>query len=149
MRRRDEVSLLRAITEVRDLQRAAAEMEAARAAAALREKNEAKSEVERARQSSEECWLNAVQGPAIRLEIVPLWSAQMVHESESARRAFADAEAASAELKRRAADWHAAVARRDAAGALAREAAKDEQRRRDEATLQESADCHTRPRRIP
>jgi hypothetical protein len=149
MRRRDEVSLLRAITEIRDLQRAAAEMEAARAAAALREKNDVKSEAERACQSSEERWLNAVQAPAIRLDVMPLWSAHVIREGESARRASSDAEAASAELKRRATDWHAAVARRDAAGALACEAAKDEQRRREEAALQEAADRHARRRGIP
>ena len=149
MRRKDEVSRLRAITEIRELQRVAAEMETARAAAILREKNEAKTDAERERQSSEEHWLDAVQAPAIRLDLMPLWSARVMRQGESVQRSSADAEAASAELKRRAGNWHAAVARRDAADTLACEAAKDEQRRREEAALQESADRHIRPRRTP
>src|SRR5262249_28603518 len=139
----------RTIATIRDLQRQAAETEAARAAVALREKENAKDQAEHDRQSSEENWLNTVQAPAMRLDTMPLWSTHVIREHESVRRASAQAHTASTEMKRRATDWHAAVARRDAADSLARDAAKNEQRRRDEAALQESADQHARRRRTP
>src|SRR5262245_26301816 len=94
MRRKVEVARLRAIIEIRGLQRVAAEIEATRAAEALRKKDEQKDRAEHERQSSEERWLSAVQAPAISLDFLPMWSADLLRETENARLSAVDAEAA-------------------------------------------------------
>src|SRR5262245_57998248 len=125
MRRKDNPSLLRQIAHVRDLQRLAAEAEAARAAAALRSKTAVCTEAEQGLQSIEESWLASVRAPTVRVDIMPLWSNAAIEQGEIVRRANMDVEAAARNANRRVADWHGAVAAHDIAQELARDAAKD------------------------
>lgn len=148
MRPRGEASRLRTIAKIRDVQRMVAEADAGHAAASLRTKIDAVRQAEAVCGSSQEQWRIAVEGPAIRLDIMPLWSAHMAEDRDALRRASADADAADIAVKRCATAWRAAIAKRDAVDALAHEAAKNERRRREEADLQDAADRYALGRKL-
>ncbi len=142
MRRRHDPALLRQIAAIRDLQRVAAEGEAARAASALRERQEARAESERQRFAAEQSWSETLDSPPLHIELARLWSAIVRQREGVVLQASADADSAAAELERRTTNWHAARMRGDSAHGMARKAVRARQHARDETALQDAADRH-------
>ncbi len=140
MARKNEISLLKRIAAIRDLQRAGAQAQAGRAAAALREKQSLHGDRERRRQSIEDGWAASLSTPPVQMETAALWSAALLQEDVGVRRASREVDTAAAELQRRTTGWHEATNRRDAAQDMARQAVKDCRHHREEAALQEAAD---------
>lgn len=138
---------LRQVVVVRDLQRLASEGSAARAASMLSARQDAQRESERVRTSAEENWRATLSAPSFPLDMALLWSSALLRREEELGRAARDVQGAAGELRRRAADWHAAVSRRDVAEDMARKAEKDRARKGDETALQDALDLHGLRRR--
>jgi hypothetical protein len=142
MRRKNDAALLKRIAGIRDLQRSAAEAQAARAGAALREKQGVRDACELQRQAAQDGWAASLSAPPLQMETAALWSAVLLREDRGVRRAATDVDAATADLERRTAGWHAATNRRDAAQDMADAAMKDKIRHREEIALQDASDRH-------
>jgi hypothetical protein len=139
---RKEAALLKRIATIRDLQRDAAQAQAARAAATLCEAQNLHDERARTRQSAEAGWMASLSLPPLHMEAAALWSAALLREDQGVRRALADIDQATSELALCTAHWRAATNRSDAARDMAKAAVRDKNRRREESSLDEAADRH-------
>lgn len=147
MPRKPNAAVLRQVAAVREVQCTSAENKALQAAAAVQAKNAAAEESERNRVCAERSWLETVGAPSLSLTAAGCWSAQLRQDEAASQHANRDLEIAKQVLARRSAEWHAAMLRRDIADTVARQARKQELRRRDESALQDALDLHVSRRR--
>jgi hypothetical protein len=147
MPRKADAAALRQMAAIREMQCTSAENKAVQASAAVQAMNAAAKENERNRACAERSWRETVDAPSLSLAGAECWSAQLRRDEAASQRANRDLEVAKQALGRRSAEWHAAMLRRDVAGDAAREAHKQELRRRDETALQHALDLHVSRRR--
>jgi hypothetical protein len=144
MRHRNETRLLAEIVEIRNLQSVAAEAAAARAVLASRATDDLRRERESLRSSAESNWHRAVSAPSLALEMLNLLSVDFRRCDAGVARATSDAKVAAQDLVRRSTDWHVAALRQESSKSMRRAAVRDEMNRRDEMSLQDALDRHTR-----
>jgi hypothetical protein len=147
MPRKANAAALRQMAAIREMQCTSAESKAVRASAAVQAMNAAANESERNRASAERSWRETVDAPSLSLAAAQCWSAQLRRDEAASQHANHDLEIAKQGLARRSAEWHAAMLRRDVADDAARQAQKQELRRRDESVLQDALDLHVSRRR--
>jgi len=142
MRGRPEAALLKKIAGIRQLQRAAAEAEAARAVAALSEKEQALKLRQGEEKTIEEHWQDSVSGPSVRLETMPIWAEAVARQNTLTQNAVAAMDSASHAKDRSAAALYQAERRSDAAADQARLAWSDHLRKLEDDAVQDAADRH-------
>jgi len=147
MPHRDRSRRLKELVQVRDLQRLRAEGEAARAALEAKTRHAMLDESELARDASAERWRMAMSESAVMTELAALWSNDLKRRECDVGEAVRAKETADAQRARRARDYDAALARRDAIKELARKAEKADARKQDDAALQDALDQGTLRRR--
>jgi hypothetical protein len=147
MRRKMKVSLLQEIADIRALQRAASEGEAARASSALVEKSQALERSESERAVDEARWKDLVRAQNLDLEILSLWTGIVVQRDGAVRHAVGDLETARSARDRSLSDLHDAEQRSDVADDMARRALREHLRDAGKDALQDAADHHLQRRR--
>ena len=149
MPRREDVTLLRKIAVIRDLQRIAAQGHAVRAVAAAKEKDQVLLESESALKSDEDVWMNFLGAPSLQVEMFPSWSAILRGQQKAVQLASDAVDAARNVSEQRAAQWHTAEKRCDSASDMVRKAARGAARRQEEAALQDASDRHAQRKGEP
>jgi hypothetical protein len=147
MRRKMKVSQLRKIADIRALQRAASEGEAARANLALVERSQALERTKRERAADEEQWRDMVCGSNFNLGVIPLWTRIVMRRDVAVRQAADEAETAKSIRDRSLSRLHAAEQRSDVAENMARRALREHLRKIEKDALQAAADQHLQRRR--
>lgn len=134
----------KAVKEIRRLQSRSAEMAAQRAGAERGAAAERHSEAEAALGEAQRGWTAAVMGRAFDPGLVGRWYAEVGRNLAGEREAGETLREADRTLDARRADWHAAEARAEVAGARHDDAVARAVRRRDEARLAEGEDRFAR-----
>jgi hypothetical protein len=140
MRARQAKRVLAEIAAIRDLQRMAAEGEAARAAMEARTKLAQLERYRNDQASAEENWRRIVSSPSLSLDVLKLWSIELRQQAEAANRARSDVERAEREAQRCKSNWFLASKRSETAKDSARDAATKEVHKRDDAAIQDALD---------
>lgn len=149
MRRRLDTAQLRRIVLVRELQRFAAEAEAAHAAAALREQEVRLQEAEVSRAAAADHWDGLHAQDALPLDLVALWTHAVQQEDENLQ-AVAEAVKDTVAIRdERLKDFHALEQREQMAEDMLDIANRDRARTRDEKAVQNAADHHLQNRGAP
>lgn len=146
MRQRNEAGVLAQIASIRALQRIAAEAEAVRAAAALRDSAERERRAEEHCLETERRWRAALAAPAGSM-LAPLWAEALLRDDEIRWSQARETRQAENLAARRSGEWNAALMREEVAHDLARAAARQDHRRREEKALQDIADLALQRRR--
>ena len=135
MARRNRLSALAGMKQVRELQLRQAEIRLAESNQALNQAELRRDRANEALTAEQQSWSDAVSQPHISLQMAASWSAA-IHRGEEGLRAI-EAERSEADEQRilRTGDWHGSAARADLVGSLLRSAAKAQRRHREENAL--------------
>lgn len=142
MRAKQALSTLKQIAAIRDVQYRAAEAQAAHAAQRLRTKEHAFEERQHEEASAKEHWGRLVSTSSLDLNLLQLWSMEVLRRNDAVAKAAAETEQAAKHLNRRMTERHIAAKRRDIGADLMRKAATAERNRREEGILQKALDRH-------
>ena len=149
MRQRTKIDLLRKVSDVRRLQRAAAEADLARADRTLREKAEALHLRETERDAVEVSWKDAVCAPVLRLETMALWTDAVAQQDRQVQHATTAVDSSVAARNRSVAGLHIAERCSKVASGIAQRARKEHRQKLDEDAQQDAADRHLQREREP
>jgi len=142
MARKPDLTQLRKIAKVRELQRDAAEAEAARASAMAAERAEELRKIALRRESSMSHWHGLHENGAMPLELITLWSGDVRRESGHLAEAEGRLEAATAAKEECLGVFRTQEQHRKVAKDMVDAAAQEQARLRDEAAIQTAADRH-------
>lgn len=140
MREKRTALALKEVAKLRALQRLAAEARAAHAANAFHEDDVRYADEERRGAAIEREWHRLLAEPAMAMDLMPLYSAAWLRQETVVAEARARRADALARAEYQRMQWRESMMRDDAAIDLARSAARDWHRRRDEKALQDMAD---------
>jgi hypothetical protein len=142
MARHLDLTLLRKVVEIRDLQQTAAGNSAFSAAVLLREKQMTLREECKRQVTMEEAWRDFIALPRLQTEILPFWLAALQHEAVLVREATYGVDIAQTVSHEKQLSWHAARTRSDKARDLFQRSLRARTTRRDEAALRDMEDRH-------
>lgn len=143
MRTRARVNALRKIAQLRDLQRVAAEMEAARASARLHGLDADRDECLAVLGTDEKSWAAQLTGATINVGMALAWSDAVRNREGDIHRMNQEIWSAESDRSDRIAELQRAVAQADVAGQLASKARRDMARKHEEAVLNDLGDRMT------
>lgn len=142
MRNRKALRLSAEIAAIRALQCIAVETKAAAAAEALRTKKELVQECEDTLKSVEAGWRDAMTATSVSVDMLALWSAELLHQEEQLSNRAREVQLAADELQDKRRDWHAAMSRRDLAVRRSKKVMRAVLERDDDIALQDALDRH-------
>lgn len=137
---RAQTEQLREIAEIRVLLCVAAEARACRAGAAHNQALDDKQAREHEQALAETSWRSALSAPALRMELVALWGAELRRREAGCKLADQELSAAAAELERRTLEWRSAEVCCGAATSNLRIGERGRSRREEERSLADISD---------
>ncbi len=140
MRRGGDVVAIRKVQEVRLIQRLAAELAVGKANAALAKARDERDDVAGQLNEDQTAWSGSLAMRPFMPEVAAAWSAEVLRSQARLAQAESSVTTADEEKTRRSGDWRDALAREDAAEAIARPLFTRVRRAREEAILAELAD---------
>jgi len=142
MKPRNQLVQLRRIAQIRDLQCTGAQARTGEAAA-VRGEAERESAVEAEKlQLVAEGWQAALAAPMLAVDLLALWSGELIRQDDVRRDAESRLREAQAELDLRHGEWARALACRDAAYEMTKAATRRHARAREEKLLGDATDRH-------